>query len=353
MQAMVLTGHGGMDKLVWHEDWPVPVPKAGEVLIKVGACGLNNTDVNTRSGWYSKTVTTATTGGAYDKVGQEDPSWGGAPLAFPRIQGADVAGTIVAVGSGVSQARMGERVIADCWLRDWSDPMNRAKTGYVGSECDGGFAQYVALDARNALAVDCGLRDAELATFSCSYSTAEGMLSRAGVCEADTVLVTGASSGIGAATAVAAARAGYDVAVCYFSDLQGAERTAEQVRELGRKAVVIQGDVSKPEDVEKMFAAFDAEFDELGALVNNAGVVDVNARVEEMSHDRLKRMFDTNTIGPFLCSKQAAIRMAYRYGGAGGVIVNVSSVAARLGSAGAYVDYAASKGAVGWGLLHF
>jgi len=161
-----------------------------------------------------------------------------------------------------------------------------------------------------------------------------------------TVLVTGASSGIGAATAVAAARAGYDVAVCYFSDLQGAERTADQVRELGRKAVVIQGDVSKPEDVEKMFAAFDAEFDELGALVNNAGVVDVNARVEEMSHDRLKRMFDTNTIGPFLCSKQAAIRMAYRYGGAGGVIVNVSSVAARLGSAGAYVDYAASKGAV-------
>jgi len=141
MQAMVLTGHGGMDKLVWHEDWPVPVPKAGEVLIKVGACGLNNPDVNTRAGWYAKTVTTATTGGAYDKVGQEDPSWGGAPLAFPRIQGADVAGTIVAMGSGVSQARMGERVIADCWLRDWSDPMNRAKTGYVGSECDGGFAQ--------------------------------------------------------------------------------------------------------------------------------------------------------------------------------------------------------------------
>lgn len=208
MQAMVLTGHGGMDKLVWHEDWPVPVPKAGEVLIKVGACGLNNTDVNTRSGWYSKTVTTATTGGAYDKVGQEDPSWGGAPLAFPRIQGADVAGTIVAMGSGVSQARMGERVIADCWLRDWSDPMNRAKTGYVGSECDGGFAQYVALDARNALAVDCGLRDAELATFSCSYSTAEGMLSRAGVCEADTVLVTGASGGVGSALVQLAKRRG-------------------------------------------------------------------------------------------------------------------------------------------------
>lgn len=161
-----------------------------------------------------------------------------------------------------------------------------------------------------------------------------------------TVLVTGASSGIGAATAVAAARAGYDVAIGYHKDLDGAEATAQKVRDLGRKAVVIQGDISRPEDVDRMFAAFDEEFDEMGALVNNAGVVDQIARVEEMSPSRLKRMFDTNAIGPFLCSKQAAIRMAYRYGGAGGVIVNVSSIAARLGSAGQYVDYAASKAAV-------
>lgn len=161
-----------------------------------------------------------------------------------------------------------------------------------------------------------------------------------------TVLITGASSGIGAATAIAAARAGYDVAICYHSDKTGAETTAEKVRETGRKAVVIQGDVSSEKDVELMFEAFDAEFDELGVLINNAGVVDVAQRVEEMSHDRLRRMFDVNTIGPFLCSKQAAIRMAYRYGGAGGVIVNVSSIAARLGSGGQYVDYAASKGAV-------
>jgi len=161
-----------------------------------------------------------------------------------------------------------------------------------------------------------------------------------------TVLITGASSGIGAATAVAAARAGYDVAICYNSDQNGAETTARQVRDLGRKAVVIKGDITDPEDIDAMFAAFDAEFDELGVLVNNAGVVDTPQRVEEMSHDRLRRMFDTNTIGPFLCSKHAAIRMAYRYGGAGGVIVNVSSIAARLASAGQYVDYAASKAAV-------
>jgi NAD(P)-dependent dehydrogenase (short-subunit alcohol dehydrogenase family) len=161
-----------------------------------------------------------------------------------------------------------------------------------------------------------------------------------------TILITGAGSGIGAATALAAARAGYDVAVCYHGNEEGAEATAQKVRDLGRRAVVIKGNVADPKDVEAMFEKFDSEFDELGVLVNNAGVVDDIARVEEMSYERLRRMFDTNTIGPFLCSKKAAIRMAYRYGGAGGVIVNVSSIAARLGSGGQYVDYAASKAAV-------
>ncbi|MEM8698791.1 MAG: alcohol dehydrogenase, partial [Pseudomonadota bacterium] len=83
MKAMVLMGHGGMDQLVWHEDWPKPAPKAGQVLIRVTACGLNNTDVNTRSGWYSKAVTEATTGGAYESVAQEDPTWGGSPIGLP------------------------------------------------------------------------------------------------------------------------------------------------------------------------------------------------------------------------------------------------------------------------------
>jgi len=161
-----------------------------------------------------------------------------------------------------------------------------------------------------------------------------------------TVLITGASGGIGAATALAAARAGYDVAVGYNTDRAGAENTARQVREVGRKAVLVQGDVSDPDQVRQIFDCIDAEFDELGVLVNNAGIVDVPERVEDMSHERLRRMFDVNTIGPFLCAQQAAVRMAWRYGGAGGVIVNVSSIAARLGSGGQYVDYAASKGAV-------
>lgn len=161
-----------------------------------------------------------------------------------------------------------------------------------------------------------------------------------------TVLITGASAGIGAATAIAAAESGYDVAIGYNHDLEGAEKTAKSVRALGRKAVLVQGDVGNPLDVETMFNRFDEEFDELGALVNNAGIVDDAERVEDISHARLKRMFDVNTIGPFLCSKQAAIRMAHRYGGAGGVIVNVSSIAARLGAGDRCVDYAASKGAV-------
>jgi len=199
MRAMVTMGHGDLDQIVLHENWPCPKPARDEVLIRVGACGLNNTDVNTRSGWYSKAVTEATTGDAYAKVDDKDPSWGGRPITFPRIQGADVAGEIVAVGEDVDPARLGERVITDNWLRDPADLLSKDKTGYFGSECDGGFAEFTVIPARNALAVKSGLTDAELATFSCSYSTAEGMLTRAQVTAEDTVLVPGASGGVGGA----------------------------------------------------------------------------------------------------------------------------------------------------------
>lgn len=208
MTAMVTMGHGDLDQMVLHTDWPCPDPAAGEVLIRVGACGLNNTDVNTRSGWYSKTVTDATTGGAFATVGTDDPTWGGAPITFPRIQGADVCGQIVAVGAGVDPARVGERVITDGWLRDADDPGNMNKTTYFGSERDGGFAEYTTTPTGNALAVHSDLSDAELATFSCSYSTAEGMLARAQVTGADTVLVPGASGGVGGALVQLAKRRG-------------------------------------------------------------------------------------------------------------------------------------------------
>lgn len=199
MRAMVTMGHGGLEQMVFHPEWPRPEPAACEVLIKVGACGLNNTDVNTRSGWYSKAVSEATTGDAFDTVNTDDPTWGGNPIVFPRIQGADVCGEIVAVGKDVDAGRIGERVITDNWLRDPEDPLNRDKTGYFGSECHGGYAEYTVIPAANALAVTSDYSDAELATFSCSYSTAEGMVCRAAITASDTVLITGASGGVGGA----------------------------------------------------------------------------------------------------------------------------------------------------------
>ncbi|MEM6616331.1 MAG: alcohol dehydrogenase family protein [Pseudomonadota bacterium] len=211
MKAVVLTAHGGPEVLHYREDWPTPSPASNEVLIKVGACGMNNTDINTRSGWYSKTVTEATDGGGYDDVGGDDPSWGGAPIQFPRIQGADAVGEVIAVGSDVDSSLIGKRVMIDCWLRDWNDPLNKNKTGYFGSECDGGFAEYTVVDHRNVKPINSELSDAELATFSCSSSTAEGMLSRANVVEGDTVLVTGASGGVGSALIQLANRRGAQV----------------------------------------------------------------------------------------------------------------------------------------------
>lgn len=199
MRAMVTEGHGGMEKMVFHEDWPMPQAGAGQVCVRVAACGLNNTDVNTRSGWYSKAVTQATSGEGYTKINTEDPSWGGQPITFPRIQGADACGEIVAVGEGVDPSRIGERIITDNWLRDPQDIENKDKTGYFGSECDGGFAEYTVLPSENALKISSSLSDAELATFSCSYSTAEGMLMRAQLKAEDTVLIPGASGGVGSA----------------------------------------------------------------------------------------------------------------------------------------------------------
>ncbi|MEO1725317.1 MAG: alcohol dehydrogenase family protein [Pseudomonadota bacterium] len=208
MRAMVLMGHGDVDQLVWHEDWPQPEPGPGEVLIRVAACGLNNTDVNTRSGWYSKTVTEATTGGAYDEVDASDPTWGGRPITFPRIQGADVAGTVEALGDGADPALLGRRVMVDTWLRDPADPLNLDKVGYYGSECDGGYAEYTKVHARQVYAIETDLTDTEIATFATAYITAENMLDRGDVGEDDTVLIPGASGGVGSALIQLARRRG-------------------------------------------------------------------------------------------------------------------------------------------------
>ncbi len=158
------------------------------------------------------------------------------------------------------------------------------------------------------------------------------------------LLITGASAGIGAATARLAARQGYDVVVNYNSDSAGAEAVAADVRAAGQKALVIQADVSDPDQIDAMFAAIDAGFGRLDALVNNAGVVDQTAKVTEMTHTRLRRMFDINVIGAMLVAKEAVLRMQSQ--GDGGAIVNISSAAARLGSGNQYVDYAMSKAAI-------
>lgn len=161
-----------------------------------------------------------------------------------------------------------------------------------------------------------------------------------------TLLVTGGSRGIGAACAIAGARLGFAVGVNYARDRAAADAVVEQIRDAGGQAMALPGDVAREADVLAMFATLDAHMPPLGALVNNAGVVDTAQRVDEMSAARLERMFAINVIGSFLCAREAVRRMSTRHGGAGGVIVNLSSAAARLGSPAQYVDYAASKGAI-------
>jgi NAD(P)-dependent dehydrogenase (short-subunit alcohol dehydrogenase family) len=160
------------------------------------------------------------------------------------------------------------------------------------------------------------------------------------------VLITGGSRGIGAATAVLAAQKGYAVAVNYARNSLAADEVVRQIRANGGTAITVQADVAVESQVLAMFDRVDAKLGPLTSLVNNAGIVDVACRVDAMAVERLQRMFNTNIVGSFVCAREAVKRMSTRYGGAGGTIVNVSSAAARIGSPGQYVDYAASKGAI-------
>ena len=160
------------------------------------------------------------------------------------------------------------------------------------------------------------------------------------------LLVTGASRGIGAATALLAAQQGWAVAVNYTANSLAADEVVRRIRAGGGTAMAVQADVANEAQVLAMFARIDAKLGPLSGLVNNAGVVDVSARVDEMDMARWRRMFDVNVLGSMLCAREAVRRMSTRHGGSGGAIVNVSSAASRLGSPGQYVDYAAAKGAV-------
>ena len=188
MSGVALIGIGGPEMLEWRDDLPVSTPSENDVIVRVKAAGVNNTDINTRDGWYSKSDSSP-----------DDAAWTGSPLTFPRIQGADVCGKIVAVGTAVDPARIGERILVEPCLREVNGKTLETPW-YFGSECDGGFAQYTRIANQYAHAIDCELTDTELAPFPCSYSAAENMLTRANLREGETVLVTGASGGVGSAT---------------------------------------------------------------------------------------------------------------------------------------------------------
>lgn len=199
MRAALLLGMGGQEMLEVRDDVPVPEVAPGEALVRVTACGVNNTDINTRVGWYSRAVTGATTGSAHKRAGPHDAGWSRSGLAFPRIQGADVVGTVTEVGGGVPGDLIGRRVLVDPWLRGGRRSGDPHSTGYLGSERDGGFAEYCSVPSENVHPVSSDLTDVELATFACSWSTAEHMLARIGLANGETVAVPGASGGVGSA----------------------------------------------------------------------------------------------------------------------------------------------------------
>ena len=222
MHAVLLTSHGGMDKLEYRSDVDVPVPKEDEVLINVKGAGINNTDINTRIGWYSKSSV----------ENADDGSWSGNPLNFPIIQGADICGNIVAVGSSVDKKRIGERVI----VRTMQTVPNNKKNfsaWTVGSECNGGFAQYASIRSSEAFVINSNWTDIEIASIPCAYSTAEGLLHRAQVVK-EKILITGASGGVGsAAIQLAKLREATVIAQC-------ASEKKNEVKKIGADQIVFR-----------------------------------------------------------------------------------------------------------------
>jgi NADPH:quinone reductase-like Zn-dependent oxidoreductase len=213
MSAALTTSHGGFEVLDFRQDVEVPKPNSDQILIKVLAAGVNNTNINTRTAWYSKSVRGETgDGGAegFDDAENDDGSWSGTPLNFPIIQGADCCGEIVEVGDEVDRRRIGERVLVRT--------MQQHAVGYrpfecwtVGSECDGAFAQYMVAFSDESYKIDSNWSDTELGSISCAYSTAENLLERSNVTKGEVVLITGASGGVGSASIQLAKRRGAKV----------------------------------------------------------------------------------------------------------------------------------------------
>ena len=225
MSAVLTIGHGGFDKLVFRNDVEVPKPKSDQVLIKVLGAGINNTDINTRTAWYSKSATDETnTKGSQGK--NDDGSWSGEPLDFPIIQGADCYGEIVAVGVDVNTGRIGERVLVRT-MQQYAVDYRPYECWTMGSECDGAFAEYMVAYSDESFKIESDWTNAELASIPCAYSTAENLLERSDVKKDEVVLITGASGGVGSAAIQLAKRRGARV-VAIASKVK-----SDEVREIG------------------------------------------------------------------------------------------------------------------------
>lgn len=234
MKAVVTTGNGGYDRLAWR-DVPMPVPAPGEVLLRVLAAGVNNTEINTRLGWYSASVSEGTAASA-EVIGAEEKPDGGwnRPTPFPFVQGTDCCGRVVAVAPGDDGGLVGARVLVRACMRPagFASPENI----WMGSDFDGAFAEYVVVPAGDVFAVDCDWSDAELATIPCAYGTAENMLHRARVMKGEQVLIAGASGGVGSAAVQLAKRRG----ACVIAI--AAAKKADQVMAVGADRVISRED---------------------------------------------------------------------------------------------------------------
>ena len=234
MSAVLTTGHGGFDVLEHRNDVQVPTPESDQVLLRVLGAGINNTDINTRTAWYSKSVRDETNSG--DSKGlDDDGSWSGNPLNFPIIQGADCCGEIVAVGDDIDIKRIGERVLVRT-MQQYAVDYRPFECWTMGSECDGAFAQYMVAFSDESYKIESNWSDIELASIPCAYSTAENLLERSNVKNSEVVLITGASGGVGSAAIQLAKRRGAKVIA-----IASAEKIND-VKKIGADTVIKRGE---------------------------------------------------------------------------------------------------------------
>lgn len=247
MMAVVTTGNGGYDRLEY-QSVPTPVPGPGDALIRVLAAGVNNTDINTRLGWYSSSVGSDTAQASVDQdtteVQKSDGGWNAA-TPFPLIQGTDCCGEVVALGADADPALLNRRCLVRPCMR--TDGFQSLNTVWMASDFDGAFAQFVKVPANEVFPVECDWTDEQLATLPCAYGTAENMLHRAGVEAGDTVLVTGASGGVGSATVQLARRRGARVVALTSAGKMSAlgdigaetvlDRSSDLIEVIGEQAV--------------------------------------------------------------------------------------------------------------------